>query len=73
MRPGDQFQASLFFKEASYEVKASNLQLSFNQFQQPSTWNTMKTSCIKKLQTIDPEIRSINYDFLEKGNLKFEI
>ena len=44
----------LFF----FKKKASGLQLSFNIFRQPSTWYTIKTSCIK-LQTIDPEIYSI--------------
>ena len=38
----------LFYKTALYEVKASNLQFSFNVFRYPST-------CIK-LQTIDSEI-----------------
>ena len=39
----------LFFKEALYEVKASDLQLSFDIFRQPSTWHTTKTNCIKLL------------------------
>ena len=48
----------LFFKKALYEVKAIGLQLSFNIFQQSSTWHKIKTNCIK-LQTNDPEICSI--------------
>ena len=32
----------LFLKKASDEVKANDLQLSFNIFRQPSTWYTMK-------------------------------
>ena len=37
----------LFFKKAYYEVKESGLQLSFSMFEQPSTWHTIKTNCIK--------------------------
>ena len=48
----------LFFKYALYEVKASDLQLNFNIFRQPSTQDSIKTNGIK-LQTIDPEICSI--------------
>ena len=33
MRQEDKFQASLFFKKALYEVKASCLHLNFNTFQ----------------------------------------
>ena len=40
----------LFFRKASCEVKAIVLQLGFIVFQQPSTWHTIKTNCIK-LQT----------------------
>ena len=36
-----------FFKKAYYEVKESGLQLSFSMFEQPSTWHTIKTNCIK--------------------------
>ena len=48
----------LFFKTALYEVKANELQLSFNIFREPLTWHIIKTNCIK-LQTIDSEICSI--------------
>ena len=55
----DQLETSFcFFKKALYEVKASDLQLSFNIFRHPSTWPTIKPNCIK-LQTTDPEICSI--------------
>ena len=42
----------LYFKKALYEVKARELQLSFNYFD-----NTIKVNCIK-LETIDSEICS---------------
>ena len=58
MSQGNQFQTSLYFKKALYEVKAIGLQLIFNIFRQLSTWHTIKSNCIK-LQTIDPEICSI--------------
>ena len=41
-----------------YEVKSSDLLLTFNIFRQPSTWHTIKRICIK-LETIDPDICSI--------------
>ena len=44
----------LFFQKALYEVIASGPQLSFNVFQWPSTWPTIKTNC-PKLETIDRE------------------
>ena len=37
----------LFLKNALYEVKANDLQLSFNILWQPSTWHTIKANCIK--------------------------
>ena len=37
----------LFFKKALYEVNASGLKLSFNQFRQSSTWQTIKTKNMK--------------------------
>ena len=33
----------LFFKKVQYELKAGGLQLSFNIFQQTSTWHRIKT------------------------------
>ena len=48
----------LFFRKALYELKANGVQLSFNEFPQSSTWQTIKTKHIK-LQNIDPEIYSI--------------
>ena len=48
----------LLFKNALYKVKASGLQLGFNIFRQPSTWDAIKTKCTK-LQIIDPKICSI--------------
>ena len=48
----------LFFKKALYEVKACDLHLSFNIFQLPSTWHTIKTNYIK-LYITDLEICSI--------------
>ena len=48
----------LLFKKASFEVKASGRQLSFNIFRKPSTWYTVKPNCIK-LKNIVPEICSI--------------
>ena len=45
----------LFLKIAQIEGKESGLQLNFNMFQQPSTWYTIKTNCIKPL-AIDPQI-----------------
>ena len=48
----------LFFEKALYEAKSSGVQLSQNLFQQPSTFNSIKTNCMK-LQTTDPEICSI--------------
>ena len=37
----------LFFEKASYQVKASGLQLSFDISRWPSTCHTIKTNCIK--------------------------
>ena len=37
----------LFLKKALYDVKANYVQISFNHFQLPSTWKTMKTKYIK--------------------------
>ena len=37
----------LFFKKASYEVKANGLQLSFNIFRLHSTFHIIETNCIK--------------------------
>ena len=37
----------LFFKTALYEVKANEMQLSFNIFREPLTWYMIKTNCIK--------------------------
>ena len=37
----------LFFKKAIFEVNASGLQLSFNQFRKSSTWQTIKSKYIK--------------------------
>ena len=54
----------LFFEKDLQEVKASDLYLSYNVFQQHSTWHTIKTNCVK-LQTIDPDM--LNCDCLEKG------
>ena len=45
-------------KKSLYEVNASGLQLSFNQFSESSTCQTMKTK-YTKLKNIDPERRSI--------------
>ena len=47
-----------FWKIAWYEVKASGMLLSFNIFRKPSTWDIIKTNCIK-LQTIGPEIHPV--------------
>ena len=47
-----------FFKKALYEVKAGSLQLSFNIFQQPLTWHTIKIIYMK-LQTIDSKICTV--------------
>ena len=59
MRQGDQFQTSFcLLKKALYQVKAGDLQLSFNHFRQSSTWQTIETKYIN-LQTINPEICSI--------------
>ena len=49
---------SLLFKKALYKLKASDLQLSFNTFCQPSTQHTIKTNSIT-LQAFDSEISSI--------------
>ena len=57
MRQRDQFLISVCFLK-KLEVKATDRQLSFNIFQYSSTWNTIKTNCVK-LQTINPEICSI--------------
>ena len=46
----------LLFKKASYEVKASGLQLSFNIFRQPSTWLSIKTFWSRDM---------LNFDFIE--------
>ena len=40
------------FKKALYKVIASGLQLGFNIFRQPSTWDTIKTNYIKLRQLI---------------------
>ena len=40
---------SLFFYKALYEVKARGLQLSFNIFQQSSTWHTNENKLYKTL------------------------
>ena len=48
----------LFFKKASYYVKASGLLLDFTILRQPSNQHTTETNCLK-LYTIDPEICSI--------------
>ena len=48
----------LFFKKASYQVKASGLQLDYTTFRQPSNQHTIETNSLK-LYTIDPEICSI--------------
>ena len=48
----------LLFEKALFEVKASYLQLCFNIFQLPSTWDGTKGNCIK-LYTIDPDICSV--------------
>ena len=37
----------LFFKKPIFEVNASGLQLSFNQFRKSSTWQTIKSKYIK--------------------------
>ena len=37
-------------------IKAGGLQLRFNTFQQPSTWHTIKTNCIKHILNSDSEI-----------------
>ena len=66
MRQRDQFQTFyLYFKKALYEVKTSGLQLRFNIFRQPSTWDTIKVNCMK-VQTIDSRVM-LNFDFLECG------
>ena len=58
----------LFFKKALDEVKENCLQLSFNMFQQPSIWHTIKINCIKP-QPIDHQtIRDmLNLNFSEKS------
>ena len=59
MRQGNQFQTAFcFFKKALYQVKATDLQLDFTIFGQPSNQHTIETNCLK-LCTIDPEICSI--------------
>ena len=40
------------FKKGLYKVVASGLQLGFNIFRQPSTWDTIKTNYIKLRQLI---------------------
>ena len=37
----------LFFKKTLHEVKANGLQLSLNDFQLPSTWQTFKKKYVK--------------------------
>ena len=52
MRQGDyktHYFKKCYFKKCINEVKASDLQLSFNIFQQPSTWDTIKANCIMLL------------------------
>ena len=56
----------LFARKALYQVKASGLQLSFNIYRQPSTWLTIKTSCVR-LQSRD----ILNFDNLEKVSEQF--
>ena len=48
----------LFFKKASYQVKASGLQLDFTIFRQPSNQHTIEKNCLK-LYPVDPQICSI--------------
>ena len=48
----------LFFKKASYYVKASGLLLDFTILRQPSNQHTTETNCLK-LYTIDREICQI--------------
>ena len=57
MRQGNQFQ-SVFCFFSLYQVKASDLQLDFTKFRQPSNQHTIETNCLK-FYTIDPEICSI--------------
>ena len=59
MRQGNQFQTDFcFFKKVLYQVKATDLQLDFTIFRQPSNQYTIQTNCLK-LYAIDPEICSI--------------
>ena len=53
----------LLFKNALLEVKASNLQLSYNLFQYSSTWH--KSKLYKTLSYWSRDM--LNFDFLEKG------
>ena len=48
----------LFFKNDSYQAKASSLELDFTIFPQPSNQHAIEINCLK-LYTIDPEICSI--------------
>ena len=55
----DQFQTSLFFEKALYELKASDICTRVSiYFDRPLFGHTIKTNRIK-LRTIDPEICSI--------------
>ena len=66
MKQGVQFQtSSCFFKKALFEVKASGLQLNFNNFRQPSTWDKIKLSRVEHLDNRSRDM--INFDFSEKG------
>ena len=58
MRQWDQFLISVCFLIALYEVKASDLQFSYNIFQQLSTWHAVKANYIN-FQIVDPEICTI--------------
>ena len=53
MRQEDQFQTSSCFWK---KVKASDLQLSFKIFRQPSTCHTIKTSCIPTNTRLDEDV-----------------
>ena len=61
-KAGDYLQTSFSFLKALDQVEESNKQLSFNIFQQPSTWHKIKIKYIKS-QTINPEI----FNFSDQG------
>ena len=55
----------LLSKNALYEVKPKDLQLSFNIFRWPSTWHTIKTNCVNFRLMIQ---RYAQFWFIRKGS-----